>query len=170
MSHWSHVKYSPAFHRTFSVACTAAPKTTHKQKSSNWLNYSGGLLLYSTMSCLCCFLRQKKEMTKSSLRWDRGTFLPAHNNKPDVHKYLEAAARSICTVDISTSPHLFSLITKQPQPMSSCFSLQALSRKVLLSTRDLLFIGLFRTCSEFKQWMYVFRGSVVLPNYLPCRT
>lgn len=168
MSHWSRVKYSPAFHRTFSVACTAAPKNKHK--SSNWFNYSGGLLLYPAMPRLCCFLRQKTEMTKSSLRWGRGTFLPAHNNKPDVHDYLEAATRSICTVDTSTNPHLFSLITKQAQPMSSCFSLQALFWKVLLSTWDLLFIGLFRTCSEFKQWMYAFRGSVVLPNYLPCRT
>lgn len=113
------------------MACTAAPKTTLKQKSQLIkLLWVAPAVLSNAM----LLLFSKTEMTKSSLRWGCGIFLPAHTNKTDVCDYLEAAARSIFTVDIDKSPHLLSLITKQARPMSSCFSLPALSCKVLLST------------------------------------
>lgn len=141
------------------------PKT-HANRRVNWSNYSGWFLLYSAMPRFCCFLRQEEEMTKMGL-WH---FLTCPHQRNWCLWLSGGCTRSFFTVDISKSPHLLSLITKQAQPMSSCFSLPALSCKVLLSTWDLLFIGLFRTCSEFKQWRHMFRCSVVLSNYLPCRT
>lgn len=134
----------PCFSQDIICACTAAPKTTPTQDP------------ISLGGC-CCFPGEEKEMTKSSLTGGCGTsYLPTPTKVMFV--IIWAAARSVFTVDISRNP------------MSSCFSLPASSCKVLLSTWDLLFIGLFRTCSEFKQWMHMFRCSVVLSNYLPCRT
>lgn len=141
----------------FSQDIICALYSCSQNHSNTRSNFSGWLLLYSAMLCCCCFPGEEKEMTKSSLTGGCGTsYLPTPTKVMFV--IIWAAARSVFTVDISRNP------------MSSCFSLPASSCKVLLSTWDLLFIGLFRTCSEFKQWMHMFRCSVVLSNYLPCRT
>lgn len=151
LSHWGYDKCCP-----FS-----------QDKSSSWLHYYVCLIQYTAVSYVHCYQKSGKKWQTALLskgavmlsyqfrHWiwrgfycNNGTwFLPLAEGHSQEYFH--------CVCEQTRVLVFYCMLLSTQWHTSRCLSLQA-----LLSTWNLLFIRLFRTCSGFKQWIDVFWSRV----------